>query len=33
MKPAVIHSEARAELDQAIGFYEARKEGLGAELQ
>jgi toxin ParE1/3/4 len=33
MKPVVIHSEAKAELDQAIGFYEARKEGLGAELQ
>lgn len=33
MKPAVIHSEARAELDAAISFYESRAQGLGLDLQ
>jgi hypothetical protein len=33
VKPAVIHSEARAELDAAICFYESRAKGLGLDLQ
>ena len=33
MKPAVIHSEAQAELDAAIFFYESRAKGLGLDLQ
>ena len=33
MNPAVIHSEARAELDAAISFYESRAKGLGLDLQ
>ncbi len=33
MKPAVIHSEARAELEAAISFYESRARGLGLDLQ
>jgi toxin ParE1/3/4 len=33
VKPAVIHSEARAELDAAILFYESRAKGLGLDLQ
>ena len=32
MKPAVIHSEAQAELDAAIFFYESRAKGLGLDL-
>lgn len=33
MKPIIIHSEARAELDQAMGYYEQQKAGLGLDLQ
>ena len=33
MKPVVIHRLARAELDEAIGFYERQKRGLGLDLQ
>ncbi|MBE7499823.1 MAG: type II toxin-antitoxin system RelE/ParE family toxin [Verrucomicrobiales bacterium] len=33
MKPALIHSQARAELDAAISFYESRAAGLGLDLQ
>ena len=33
MKPALIHSEARAELDDAMAFYESRAHGLGLDLQ
>ncbi len=33
MKPAITHSEARAELDAAISFYETRAKGLGLDLQ
>ena len=33
MKPVVIHSAARAELDDAMGFYESRAHGLGLDLQ
>lgn len=33
MKPIIIHSEARAELDEAIGYYEQRQAGLGLDLQ
>jgi toxin ParE1/3/4 len=33
VKPAVIHSEARAELDAAISFYESRAKGLGLDLE
>lgn len=29
MKPVIIHSEARAELDSAIAYYEEQKIGLG----
>lgn len=32
MKPIIIHSEAREELDQAIIYYEAQKVGLGLDL-
>ncbi len=33
MKPVVIHSAARAELDDAMAFYESRARGLGLDLQ
>jgi toxin ParE1/3/4 len=33
MKPTVIHSQARAELDEAMAFYERQKAGLGLDLQ
>jgi toxin ParE1/3/4 len=33
VKPVVIHSEARAELDDAIAYYEAQRQGLGRTLQ
>ena len=33
MKPIVIHSKARAELDRAIGRYERQKQGLGLDLE
>ena len=33
MKPVVIHSAARAELEEAMAFYEGRSRGLGADLQ
>lgn len=29
MKPVIIHSEAREELDSAIAYYEDQKVGLG----
>lgn len=29
MKPITIHSEAIAELDAAVAYYEAQQEGLG----
>lgn len=32
MKPVLVHSKARAELDKEIGFYERRKKGLGLDL-
>jgi toxin ParE1/3/4 len=32
VKPIVIHSEAMAELDHAIAYYEERKMGLGLDL-
>jgi toxin ParE1/3/4 len=32
VKSIVIHSEAIAELDQAIGYYEAQKIGLGLDF-
>jgi toxin ParE1/3/4 len=32
VKPIVIHSEARAELDDAMAFYESRASGLGLDL-
>ena len=31
-KPAIFHSAATAELDEAVGFYERRRPGLGTEL-
>lgn len=33
MKPVIIHSQARVELDEAIAFYEHQKAGLGLDLQ
>ena len=33
MKPLVIHAEAEAELDDAIGYYEAQVPGLGLDLE
>ena len=32
MKPLIIHSEARAELDSAIAYYEERKVGFGLDF-
>ena len=32
MKPLIIHSEARAELEDAVAFYEQQRAGLGLEL-
>jgi toxin ParE1/3/4 len=33
VKPVVVHDEARAELDEAMAFYENRARGLGLDLQ
>jgi toxin ParE1/3/4 len=33
MKPAVFHGHAKAELDDAIAWYERRRVGLGGEFQ
>jgi toxin ParE1/3/4 len=33
VKPLVISSEAEAELDEAMTWYQGRREGLGLELQ
>jgi hypothetical protein len=33
VKPIVFHGAARAELDEAIGFYENCARGLGKDLQ
>ena len=33
MKLVIIHSQARAELDEAIAFYEEQWPGLGLDLQ
>ena len=33
MKPVIIHSQARVELDKAIAFYEKQQAGLGLDLQ
>ncbi len=33
MKPIIIHGKARAELDEAIAYYEQQKAGLGLALQ
>ncbi len=33
MKPVVIHNAARAELDEAIAFYEKQRAGLGIDFQ
>lgn len=32
VKPLIIHSEARAELDSAIAYYEERKVGFGLDF-
>lgn len=32
MKPIIIHSEAKAELDGAIAYYEEQKKGLGLDF-
>lgn len=32
MKSVIIHSEAKRELDNAIGYYEKQKIGLGLDL-
>lgn len=33
MKPAVFHDRAKAELDEAVDWYERRRVGLGTELK
>ncbi|MBI3327427.1 MAG: type II toxin-antitoxin system RelE/ParE family toxin, partial [Nitrospinae bacterium] len=33
MKPVIIHRQARAELDEAMAFYERQRAGLGLDLQ
>ena len=33
MKPVLFHCDARAELDEAMAFYESRARGLGLDLQ
>ena len=33
MKPVIIHSEARAELDAAMAHYESRAKDLGLDLE
>jgi toxin ParE1/3/4 len=33
VKPVIIHSQARAELDEAMAFYEQQQAGLGLDLQ
>lgn len=33
MKPALFHQDAQSELDDAIAFYEAHRDGLGLDLQ
>ena len=33
MKPIIVHSQAREELDEAMAHYETRQEGLGLDLQ
>jgi toxin ParE1/3/4 len=33
MKPVIIHREAKAELDEAIGWYNDKQDGLGLDLQ
>jgi hypothetical protein len=33
MKPVVIHRLARAELDEAMAYYEHQQRGLGLDLQ
>ena len=32
MKPVIIHSDAREELDSAIAYYEEQKAGLGLDF-
>lgn len=32
MKPVIVHSEAIAELDQAVAYYEDQKVGLGLDF-
>ena len=32
MKPIIVHSEAREELDEAIAYYEEQRAGLGLDL-
>lgn len=32
MKNVVLHADARAELDDAVAFYEERREGLGVDF-
>ena len=33
MKPVLFHDEARAELDEAAGWYERQRPGLGGEFR
>jgi toxin ParE1/3/4 len=33
VKPVIIHSHARAELDEAVAFYEQQRPGLELDLQ
>jgi toxin ParE1/3/4 len=32
VKPVILHSEARAELDEAVAYYEGLRLGLGVDL-
>ena len=32
MKDVVLHSDARVELEDAVAFYEERREGLGVDF-
>lgn len=33
MRPIIVHGKARAELDEAIAYYEQQRAGLGLALQ
>jgi toxin ParE1/3/4 len=33
VKPVIFHSQARAELEEAVAYYEKQRQGLGLALQ